>query len=154
MRTTRRTCFSTCSTTRPTHRRVRRSRSFPCSRRPVSRSSSNARLGASLAAAALLLTACEFDKITVSKTVPTIVVHAVLNTSAPNQVVLVERTLTGTITVADTGFNALDPIVSAGGDPVRGATVEILDSAGLAVAGVEDAVARADHLGAGVYRVP
>jgi hypothetical protein len=107
-----------------------------------------------LSAAALLLAGCEFDKITVSKTVPTIVVHAVLNTSAPNQVVLVERTLTGTITVADTGFNALDPIVSAGGDPVRGATVEILDSAGLAVAGVEDAAARADHRGAGVYRVP
>lgn len=100
------------------------------------------------------MTGCTFDKITVSQTVPSIVVHAVLNTGAPNQVVLVERTLTGTITVVDTNFNASDPIASAGGDPVSGAIVEIVDSTGAAVAGLEDRISRADHLGAGVYRVP
>lgn len=98
--------------------------------------------------------ACEFDKITIAKTTPSIVVHAVLNSAATEQVVLVERTLTGTITVVDSTFNAADPIASAGGDPVSGATVEILDSAGTSVAGVEDRVSRPDHLGAGVYRVP
>jgi hypothetical protein len=101
-----------------------------------------------------VLASCAFDKITVSRTVPDLVVHAVLNTAAPNQVVLVERTLTGTITVADTNFSALDPIASAGGDPVSGAIVEIIDSAGTAITGIEDAVARSDHRGAGVYRVP
>jgi hypothetical protein len=102
----------------------------------------------------LVLSGCEFDKITVDKTVPRIVVHAVLNTAAPNQVVLVERTLTGAITVADSGFNALEPIASAGGDPVSGAIVEIIDSTGQSIAGVEDAVVTPDHHGHGVYRVP
>jgi len=107
-----------------------------------------------LALCAFALTACEFDKIDLSRTTPTIVVHAVLNTTAPNQVVLVERTLTGAITVVDTNFTANDPIASAGGDPVSGAIVEIIDSTGNAIAGLEDRVTRSDHLGAGVYRVP
>jgi hypothetical protein len=105
-------------------------------------------LGTAAAAAA-----CDLGTITVPKTAPRIVVHAVLNTSAPTQVVLVERTLTGTITVPDTTFNPNDPIASAGGIPVTGATVDITDSAGTVFTAVEDKVLLANGQGAGVYRV-
>lgn len=105
-------------------------------------------LGATAAAAA-----CDLGTVTVPKTTPRIVVHAVLNASAPTQVVFVERTLTGTITVPDTTFNPNDPIVSAGGIPVTGATVEIIDSAGAVLRAVEDKVVLANGQGAGVYRV-
>ena len=46
------------------------------------------------------------------------------------QVILVERTLTGAIDIPDSHFDAADPIVSAGGVPVTHATVEIIDSLG------------------------
>lgn len=110
-------------------------------------------LGAALVAAALAA-ACDLGTVTVPRTAPSIVVHGVLNASAPNQVVLVERTLTGTITIPDTTFNPNDPIVSAGGIPVSGATVEIVDSAGAAFTGIEDKTVLANGQGAGVYRVP
>lgn len=105
-------------------------------------------IGATAAAAA-----CDLGTVTVPRTTPRIVVHAVLNASAPTQVVFVERTLTGTITVPDTTFNPNDPIVSAGGIPVTGATVEIIDSAGTVLRAVEDKVVLANGQGAGVYRV-
>ena len=105
-------------------------------------------LGAAAGAAA-----CDLGTVTVPQTAPKIVVHAVLNASAPTQVVLVERTLTGTITIPDTTFNPNDPIVSAGGIPVTGAAVDIVDSAGAVFTAVEDKVVLANGQGAGVYRV-
>ena len=103
---------------------------------------------------AALAAACDLGTVTVPRTAPGIVVHAVLNASAPNQVVLVERTLTGAITIPDTTFNPNDPIVSAGGIPVDGATVEIVDTTGAVFTGVEDKAVLANGQGAGVYRVP
>jgi hypothetical protein len=85
---------------------------------------------------AMALASCELGTITVAKTQPSIVVHAVLNPSVSTQVVLVERTLTGAIPVHDTTFNPNDPIVSDGGIPVSGARVEIIDSAGFVQSGV------------------
>jgi hypothetical protein len=78
----------------------------------------------------------------------------VLNPSATSQVVLVERTLSGAVTIPDTAFDAIDPIVSGGGIPVSGALVEIMDTTGTTVRGVEDRTVNADHRGAGVYRFP
>ena len=98
--------------------------------------------------------ACDLGTVTVPKTSPSVVVHAVLNASAPNQVVLVERSLTGAVTIPDTTFNPNDPIVSAGGIPVSGAIVEIFDSAGTVFRGVEDKTVFGSGQGAGVYRVP
>lgn len=120
----------------------------------MSRFASNARLAAA-AFATLFVGACEIGTVDIAKTTPTVVVHAVLNPSTPNQVVLVERTLTGAAKIPDTTFDAADPIVSAGGIPISGAIVEILDSAGRATRGVEDkTVASNNGKGAGVYRVP
>src|SRR5262249_1729451 len=77
------------------------------------------------------------------------------NPSAPNQVVLLERTLTGTVTIPDTSFDASDPIVSAGGIAISGATVDIIDSTGRVSHGVEDKSVPANNgKGAGVYRLP
>lgn len=98
--------------------------------------------------------ACDLGTVTVPRTAPSVVVHAVLNATAPNQVVLVERTLTGAITIPDTMFNPNDPIVSAGGIPIDDATVEIVDSTGTVFRGVEDKVVLANGQGSGVYRVP
>lgn len=102
-----------------------------------------------------LLGACELATVNIPKTTPTVVVHGVLNPSAPNQVILVERTLTGTVNVPDTSFDASDPIISAGGIAISNATVEIIDSSGRATRGVEDRTVPANNgKGAGVYRVP
>ena len=118
----------------------------------MSRFSSN-RLAA-LLGATTLIAACDIGTVTVPRTASTVVVHAVLNPSFRTQVVLVERTLTGALTVRDTGFDANDPIVSAGGIPVSGAAVEILDSTGLSYPGIEERTIATDSgKGAGVYRV-
>ena len=109
---------------------------------------------AAAVAAVVGATACDLGTVTVPKTTPSVVVHGVLNASAPNQVVLIERSLTGAVTIPDTTFNPNDPIVSAGGIPVSGATVEISDSAGTVFKGVEDKTVFASGQGAGVYRVP
>src|SRR5262249_57806954 len=123
------------STTRRARRPARRSRSFHSSRRPVFRFGSRksrslaepalegARategLGMTRVVAALGMTAiiagCELGTVNIPKTTPTVVVHGVLNPSAPNQVILLERTLTGAVRIPDTSFDASDPIVSAGG---------------------------------------
>jgi hypothetical protein len=110
-------------------------------------------IGALAALAAAAAVACDLGTVVVPRTTPSVVVHAVLNTSADNQVVLVERTLTGAITIPDTAFDPNDPIVSAGGIPVSGATVEISDSAGAVFPGVEDRMLLGNGKGAGVYRV-
>jgi len=78
----------------------------------------------------------------------------VLNPLANEQVVLVERTLTGSVNIPDTTFDAAEPILSAGGVAVSGATVEITDPNGAVFRGVEDRAISATGKGAGVYRVP
>lgn len=103
---------------------------------------------------ATTIASCDIGTVNVPPTTPGVVVHAVLNPSAASQVVLLERTLTGTITIPDTGINrGADPIVSDGGIPISGATVEIIDSTGKAVRGIEDATVNPSHQGLGVYRV-
>ncbi len=104
-------------------------------------------------AGTLAVASCELGTITVAKTQPTIVVHAVLNSGVATQVILIERTLTGVIPVHDTIFNPADPIVTDGGIPVSGARIEIIDSLGTVSPGVEDLATSTNGQGAGVYRV-
>jgi hypothetical protein len=120
----------------------------------VSRFASSRRLAAGLAIVAVVA-ACDLGTVTVARTNPTLVVHGVLNPSANDQVILVERTLTGAVQIPDSQFfDAADPILSAGGIPVRDAVVEIIDSAGRVTRGVEDRTVNANGKGSGVYRVP
>jgi hypothetical protein len=108
-----------------------------------------------LLTSATIVASCQIGEVTIPPSVPSIVVHAVLNSSAVSQVVLLEQTLAGVVTVPDTNFNSNDPIASAGGLPISGATVDILDSTGRAFHGVEDRITSNNVTrGTGVYRVP
>jgi hypothetical protein len=100
----------------------------------------------------VLVTACELGTVDVPRTTPTVVVHGVLNPSSSTQVVLLERTLTGTKNIPDTSFDSTDPIVSAGGIPITGATVQLVDSTGRLFQATEDLKTLANGKGAGVYR--
>ena len=105
-------------------------------------------------AVACALASCELATVAVAPTEAGIVVHAVLNTMATNQVVLLERTLVGAANVPDTSFDSSDPIVSAGGIPISGAAVDVIDSLGRVTRAVEDRTVLTTGKGAGVYRVP
>ncbi|MBL0891111.1 MAG: DUF4249 family protein [Gemmatimonadaceae bacterium] len=108
---------------------------------------------------ALLLTAggCVFDRITLAPAADALIVHGVLNPGTTEQVVLLERSLSGRTPGVRLPFDSLDPIVSDGGTPVRNARVIVRrvsasgtteDSAVLR----EDISWRSDGKGAGVYR--
>ena len=102
---------------------------------------------------ALLLAACESTPVEVASPTAAIVVHAVLNPDAPEQVVLVESSLTGRVDINDgLKFDVLDPIRTAGGSPISGADVRLLaDGDSVGVRAVETLV-RAR--GTGRYVVP
>jgi hypothetical protein len=70
--------------------------------------------------------ACEIATETVRPPARRVVVHAVLNPDADEQVFLVESSLTGRVTI-DTAlkFDPLDPIRTAGGEPITGARVRL-----------------------------
>ena len=84
---------------------------------------------------AVVLAACESTPVEVASPAAAIVVHAVLNPDAPEQVVLVESSLTGRVDINDgLKFDPLDPIRTAGGSPISGADVRLLpdgDSVGV-----------------------
>ena len=101
--------------------------------------------------AAALLFGCKFNEITIPQTAPAIVVHAVLNPTLLTQVVLVERTLTGSVAVNDSLFNPADPIVSDGGVAVNQAQVVLTDSTGKSATAIEDVTE--DNRRTGVYRI-
>ncbi len=70
--------------------------------------------------------ACEFDKQTIAVAPTQVVVHAVLDPSSAQQEVLVERTLSGSVSInKNLRFDALDPINTGDGVPVASAQVTI-----------------------------
>ena len=106
-------------------------------------------------AALILAGACEIGNVVVPETTPQIVVHSVLNTTAANQIVFVERTLSGAATLPDQPFNPSDPIASSGGIPLSHATVEIIHPDGRVSVGVEYlSGTQFGDAGIGVYGVP
>ncbi len=77
-------------------------------------------------AALVSLGACELATENVAPPAPQIVVHAVLNPDEFEQVILVESSLTGRVTIDSTlRFDPLDPVRSAGGEPIAGADVRV-----------------------------
>ncbi len=72
------------------------------------------------------MSACEIATENVQSPPPRIVVHAVLNPDAFEQVILVESSLTGRVAIDSTlRFDVLDPIRTAGGEPLSNATVQL-----------------------------
>ncbi|MDB4890791.1 MAG: hypothetical protein JWL61_2646 [Gemmatimonadetes bacterium] len=98
---------------------------------------------------------CTFDQQVIAVATPQIVVHAVLDPNASIQEVLLERTLTGTISVPDNiRYDPLDPINSGDGIPVTGASVRIQGPDGTTFVGLERKYpGRAVNYGAGRYEV-
>ena len=102
--------------------------------------------------AAAVGSACQFDSITVPAGRERPVVHAVLNPWASEEVILLERTLTGRITVdEDMDYDRTNPIITAGGIPISNARVVLYTEAGDSAVAVEDIYTRGT--GAGVYRI-
>ncbi|AHG90366.1 Protein of unknown function DUF4249 [Gemmatirosa kalamazoonensis] len=102
-----------------------------------------------------LLAACEFGERSVAPGEERPVVHAVLNPTRIAQSVLVERTLTGRVSVfTDSAASAVDPIVSGGGVPISGARVTVVGPDGTTATAIETRVSRngAAPAGTGVYR--
>ncbi len=78
-------------------------------------------------ASLLVLCGCELADVTVATPRATIVVHAVLNPDAAEQVILLESSLTGRVAINDSlKFDPLDPVRTAGGEPLTGADVRLL----------------------------
>jgi hypothetical protein len=102
---------------------------------------------------AALVSACQFDTVSVPAGRDRPVVHAVLNPWSPEEVILLERTLTGRVTIDDDRPESRnDPIVTGGGIPIRGARVVVYNEVGDSVIAVEDALAHPEARGQGVYR--
>ena len=102
--------------------------------------------------ATAVASACQFDATSVPAGRERPVVHAVLNPWASEQVVLLERTLTGRVTVKkDQPYDRDNPIVTAGGVPISSARVVIYTAAGDSAVAIEDLVSRGE--GPGVYRI-
>jgi hypothetical protein len=109
-----------------------------------------------VAGLALLLAAngCTFDQQVIGVVPSQVVVHAVLDPNASIQEVLLERTLTGTVSVPDNvRYDALDPINSGGGVPVSGASVKIQGPDGTFTALERKYPGRAVSYGAGRYEI-
>lgn len=79
-----------------------------------------------LLAAGGLAAGCELNEVVVAQPPTSLVVHAVLNTDADSQLVLVEETLTGRVQIDTTlRYDPADPIRTGGGVPASGARVVI-----------------------------
>ena len=103
-------------------------------------------------AVALITAACELDKVAIPRTKDEIALHSVLSASASTQVVLLERTRNGSVRMFAPRFDLEDPIVTDEGVAESRATVNLTTPDGRTLAAVEDAVARSDRKGEGIYR--
>ncbi len=103
-------------------------------------------------AAVAFLTSCTFGEVTVPRGATAVAVHAVLNPAFLEQVLLVERTLVGRVSI-DTlvPFDPSDPVRTGRGVPVSNARVVLSDGT-LDMVAVEDRSANSVR-GAGVYRL-
>lgn len=95
---------------------------------------------AALAAAALtmMVAGCEIASTTVPRTEFEIVVHAILNPSIRTQTFIVERTLTGSKAVVDSGpYDPTNPVLTGNGVPIAGATVVLTGPGGVSLTATE-----------------
>ena len=100
----------------------------------------------------LVLASCEIEKVGIPRTEARVAVHAILSASASSQVVLLERTRSGTVAISSPGFEVIDPVLSDEGIPERDALVTLTTPSGQTLVAREDVVVRGDGKGWGVYR--
>lgn len=96
-------------------------------RRAAARMGTRTRMLTAVGTAALAAGACQLSEVTVPSPQIGVVVHAVLNPDASEQVILLEETQVGRIDINDgLRYTPLDPIRTAGGLPVNDADVRLL----------------------------
>jgi hypothetical protein len=100
----------------------------------------------------LVLGSCEIEEVAIPSTQARVAVHSVLSASATSQVVLLERTRSGTVAINALGFEVIDPVQSDEGIPERNALVSLTTPSGQTLVAHEDVVVRGDSKGWGVYR--
>jgi hypothetical protein len=105
-----------------------------------------------LAALLLLVSACQIEKVDIPRTEARVSMHGVLSASAATQVVLLERTRTGSVYLIAPPFDLADPVVSDEGIAEKGALVRMTTPSGQTLFAREDNTVRADGKGAGIYR--
>lgn len=99
-----------------------------------------------------LLAACEIEKVSIPQTQSRLATHAVLSVTAPTQVVLLERTRTGAVSVVAPPFELEDPLGSDAGIAESGATITLTAPDGQVFVAREDVVVFGNNVGRGVYR--
>ena len=99
-----------------------------------------------------LLAACELEKVGIPRTESRVAMHSVLSVTAPTQVVLLERTRNGSVSIIAPPFDLVDPVVSDEGIAESGATVSLTTPDGQTLVAREDSEGRGDGKGAGLYR--
>jgi hypothetical protein len=106
----------------------------------------------SIAALLLALGACEIEKASIPRTASLVAVHGVLSASASSQVILLERTRSGSVQLISPPFDLSDPVMSDEGIAESGATISLQTPGGHTFFGREDAIVRGDSKGRGIYR--
>lgn len=102
--------------------------------------------------AALLLTACEIEKVAIPQTESRVAMHSVLSASASSQVVLLERTRNGSVSMFSAPFDLEEPVGSDDGIAESGATVTLVTPSGTTLLAREDNTITLTGQGRGVYR--
>lgn len=97
-----------------------------------------------------LVAGCKLDEVAIPQTKSRLAVHAVLSATAPVQVMLLERTRNGSVTLVGPPFELEDPFGNDQGIAEPGATATLIGPDGTVYAGNEDL--SPGGTGSGVYR--
>lgn len=109
------------------------------------------RTAASLALV-VLLAGCTVEEVEIPRTKSRVALHAVLSATAPTQVMLLERTRTGSVTIVGQPFELETPFGNNEGIIEPGALATLLAPDGQVYTGREDLTS--GGTGSGVYRFP
>ena len=99
-----------------------------------------------------LVAGCKLEEVAIPQTESRVALHAVLSATAPVQVMLLERTRNGSVTIVGTPFELENPFVNDQGIAEPGAAATLVAPDGSVYAGHEDLTP--GGTGAGVYRFP
>jgi hypothetical protein len=100
----------------------------------------------------VLLCACEIEKVAIARTESLLALHGVLSVTAGSQVVLLERTRSGSVYPLLPSFELDSPLGSDAGIAESGAFVRLVTPSGVTLIAREDALGRGDGTGSGIYR--
>lgn len=100
----------------------------------------------------LLLAGCQIEKVSIPRTDARVALHAVLSATAPSQVVLLERTRTGSVFLVGPPFDLADPLITDEGIAESNALVRLVMPDGQTLVAREDNTVRSDGKGFGIYR--